>query len=76
MASELESEVEEDYRADLYSALEGIERPGSFAMTGSLKMVSPPGLELPELGPIGLPLAPQQAEMMAKLCSQAPFGRG
>ncbi|GAQ83930.1 hypothetical protein KFL_001690080 [Klebsormidium nitens] len=68
--------VKEDYRADLYSALQSEERPGSFAMTGSFKMLHTPGLELPELGPISLPLAPQQAEMMARLCSQAPFGRG
>lgn len=64
------------YQRELLEALESIERPGSFSFGASLKSFFHPGLEVPELGSIGLPLTRQQAQQLAKLCSQAPFGRG
>ncbi|GAQ81131.1 hypothetical protein KFL_000710360 [Klebsormidium nitens] len=70
-----ESAAADDYRKHLLAALESIERPGSFSFGASLKSFFHPGLEVPELGSVGLPLTYEQAQQLAKLCSQAPFGR-
>jgi hypothetical protein len=63
------------YRKDILSALNSVERPGSFVVNGTLQSYTPPGLVIPDLGLVSLPLMPLQAEAIAKLCSQAPFGR-
>ncbi|GAQ90663.1 hypothetical protein KFL_006700010 [Klebsormidium nitens] len=70
-----EEEDEKDYRRAILAAVNSVERPGSFVVKGSLELYAPPGLVLPELGLVSLPLISQQAEAIAKLCFQAPFGR-
>jgi hypothetical protein len=60
---------------DLSQALQKIDRPGSFCVSGSVPAVLP-GLEVAGLGPIGLPLTAAQAEELKKLCEQAPYGKG
>jgi hypothetical protein len=72
--------VKEDFMTtsvlrDLSEALEKIDRPGSFCVSGSVPVVLP-GLEVAGLGPIGLPLTAVQAEELKKLCEQAPYGKG
>ena len=59
----------------LGQALARIDRPGSFAVSGSVPIVLP-GLEVEVLGPIGLPLTAGQAKELKKLCHQAPYGKG
>jgi hypothetical protein len=59
----------------LSDALEKIDRPGSFCVSGSAPAVLP-GLEVEGLGPIGLPLTPRQAKELKQFCEQAPYGKG
>ena len=56
-------------------ALRAIDRPGSFCVDGSARAVLP-GLEVAELGSIGLPLSDTQANELKKQCEQAPYGKG
>ena len=58
------------YRDTLLSAFESVEGPGRFNFEGGLLGAFGP-LEVDGLGSISLPLLPQQAEALAKLCSQA-----
>lgn len=60
---------------ELDHALTKVNRPGSFCVSGSVPLVLP-GLEVHDLGPIGLPLTPKQARELKKHCEQAPYGRG
>jgi hypothetical protein len=62
-------------REKLDRALSKIDRPGTFCVSGSAPTVLP-GLEVDELGPIGLPLTVKQAKELIKHCEQAPYGRG
>src|SRR4051812_23580739 len=59
----------------LEEALSRIDRPGSFCVSGGAPAVLP-GLEVAELGPIGLPLNAKLAKELKKLCHQAPYGKG
>jgi hypothetical protein len=59
----------------LRQALEKIDRPGTFCVSGSGPAVLP-GLEVAGLGLIGLPLNAGQAEELKKHCEQAPYGKG
>ena len=59
----------------LGEALAKIDRPGSFAVSGSVPAVLP-GLAVEGLGTIGLPLTARQASELKKHCHQAPYGKG
>ncbi|HTU16775.1 MAG TPA: 2OG-Fe(II) oxygenase [Gemmataceae bacterium] len=59
----------------LDQALRAIDRPGSFCVDGSARAVLP-GLEVAEMGPIGLPLSEKQANELKKHSEQAPYGKG
>jgi hypothetical protein len=67
--------VRSDLSKQLIKALGKIDRPGTFCASGSAPAVLP-GLEVEELGPIGLPLTPKQAEELKQHCEQAPYGKG
>jgi hypothetical protein len=59
----------------LLAALATVDRPGSFCVEGALPPVLP-GLEIPGMEPIGLPLTSTQALELAQRCSAAPYGKG
>lgn len=59
----------------LLHVLRQIDRPGSFAVGGSDPALLP-GLEIADLGPLGLPLTAKQAKELKKHCEQAPYGKG
>ena len=67
----------DDPRQEIIDILEGVESPGTFAVSGSCegKLIMP-CLEVDGLGPIGLPLSRANALALAGRCEQAPFGRG
>ncbi|HEX8199508.1 MAG TPA: 2OG-Fe(II) oxygenase [Isosphaeraceae bacterium] len=67
--------MREDLRKKLIQAVEKIDRPGSFCVSGSAPAVLP-GLEVEGLGPVGLPLTVKQAKELIKQCHQAPYGKG
>src|SRR4051794_34811482 len=62
-------------REELDQALSKIDRPGSFCVSGSAPAVLP-GLEVEDLGSIGLPMTVKQAKELIKHCHQAPYGKG
>ena len=59
----------------LLEALVGVDRPGAICTAGD-RPLTMPGLEVPGLGQIGLPLTKTQAGKLIKLCRQAPYGKG
>jgi hypothetical protein len=59
----------------LLAALRKIDRPGSFCAQGSVPTVLP-GLDVENVGPIGLPLTATQAEQVKAQGEQAPYGKG
>lgn len=67
--------MRKDFREQLGLALVKIDRPGSFCIRGSVPAVFP-GLEVEQLGSIGLPLTAKQAKELVKHCDQAPHGKG
>lgn len=59
----------------LLDALEKIDRPSSFCVSGRLPTVLP-GLEIAGVGPVALPLGERQAADLKKHAHQAPYGKG
>ena len=59
----------------VHEALERIERFGSFVSWGRVVSV-PLGFEVDSIGPIGIPLTPDQAQSIKSLCEPAPHGQG
>ena len=59
----------------LLEAISKVDRPGTFCTGGDLPLVMP-GLEVEGVGPVRLPLGKTQARKLAKLCHQAPYGKG
>ena len=67
--------MREAIREKLGQALDKIDRPGTFCVSGSAPAVLP-GLEVQGMGPVGLPLTAKQAKEIIKHCDQAPYGKG
>ena len=61
--------------AQLFNALQNVQRPGNYYATGTLE-VFPPHLEVESVGRIALPLLPIQAEQLVAVAEHAPYGRG
>lgn len=59
----------------LLSAVEAIDRPGTFVARGVMATVLP-GLEVEGIGSIGLPMSPAQASQLKQCCEQAAYGKG
>ncbi|MEX1229189.1 MAG: 2OG-Fe(II) oxygenase [Planctomycetaceae bacterium] len=55
-------------------ALKKIDRPGTFCTSGRVPPAIP-GLEVADIGPIGLPLEKGQAAALKKVARQAPYGK-
>jgi hypothetical protein len=62
-------------RRELLEVLGGVNRPGSFCSSGN-RPVTLPGLEVENIGTIGLPLTESQAQELIGCCRQAPYGKG
>lgn len=60
---------------DLARILQAVRRPGDFHATGRSEIFAPQ-IEVAGVGPISLPLVPAQAEQLATVAEQAPYGRG
>jgi len=59
----------------LLEAIGAVDRPGTVCTSGDLPLVMP-GLEVRGLGSVALPLGKAQARKLAKICHQAPYGKG
>jgi len=60
---------------ELLDILKTIERPGDFCASGTIEPCMP-GLEITNVGSIGLPLTENQAKEIIQQCAKAPYGRG
>lgn len=49
---------------------------GAFSFNKTYTDAPNPGLQLADLGIVGLPLSVREAEKMRSRCAQAPFGKG
>ena len=67
---------EEKFTKELRDFLDDIEHDGSFFSFQSSKAYVNPGLYIPNYGSIGLPLPERDAQSIARVCKQAPFGKG
>ena len=63
------------FTQDLATLLGQVRRPGDFFATGTID-IHPPRLEIAGIGPIALPLLPEQAERIVALAEPARYGRG
>jgi predicted 2-oxoglutarate/Fe(II)-dependent dioxygenase YbiX len=61
--------------ADLVDLLSTVRRPGDYCTSGTIELLAP-SLEVDGVGPVALPLLPQQAQHLAAVAEQAPYGRG
>jgi hypothetical protein len=61
--------------AQLAAQLDTVRRPGDFFAAGEIAF-SPPAIEIADIGPLGLPLAPALARHLIDAAEPAPFGRG
>jgi predicted 2-oxoglutarate/Fe(II)-dependent dioxygenase YbiX len=60
---------------ELASLLNAIRRPGDFFATGTCELLVP-FLEIDGIGPVALPLLPEQARQLLATAEPAPYGRG
>jgi hypothetical protein len=72
----LDSYTRTDIKAQLQSALDGLERVGSFASFGNIEGLIDPHVCIGDLGQIKLPLTEESAQSLIKICHQSPFGNG
>ncbi len=61
--------------AELASLLSTVRRPGDFFVAGTAELLAP-SLEVEDVGPVALPLLPEQAERIIGVAEAAPYGRG
>src|SRR4051812_47905045 len=61
--------------AALLNSLRSVERPGEFCVGGMREIVMPT-IDVDGVGRIAFPVLPVQAERLAAIAEQAPFGRG
>jgi len=61
--------------AELAALLSAVRRPGDFFAAGTAELLAP-SLEIEGVGPVALPLLPEQAERVIGVAEAAPFGRG
>ena len=61
--------------AELASLLGTVRRPGDFFAAGTAELLAP-SLVIEGVGPVALPLLPEQAERIVGVAEAAPYGRG
>jgi len=64
-----------DVAQSLAVILAEVNRPGDFCVAGRVDLPTP-RIAVKGVGPIALPLLPNQAEALIKVASRAPYGRG
>jgi len=60
---------------ELTSLLGTVRRPGDFFAAGTAELLAP-SLEVEGVGPVALPLLPEQAERIIAVAEATPYGRG
>ncbi|KAF2178652.1 hypothetical protein K469DRAFT_675665 [Zopfia rhizophila CBS 207.26] len=67
---------EEDFRTRLRDCLDDVRYEGTFSAFCRFSTYVNPGLCIDNYGSVGLPLATRDAEQIALICKQSPFGKG
>jgi hypothetical protein len=67
---------EQSPKRQLLEFLESVNTSGSFATSHNTSLFPNPGLHIDGLGQVSLPLTQRDAEAIAEIGKQAPFGRG
>lgn len=63
-------------KIDLEDILSNVDASGSFITSGSFENGINPGLEVPGVGTVRLPLSADDAKAIANLCHASPYGKG
>jgi hypothetical protein len=66
----------DELKQDLSGFLKDVDTPGSFFTNNALNAAINPGLDVPGVGPVGLPVSPEVAKSIAATCHASPFGKG
>ncbi|PVH95992.1 hypothetical protein DM02DRAFT_599867 [Periconia macrospinosa] len=67
---------EKDFRTHLRDCLDDVQYEGTFSAFRHFSTYVNPGLCIDNYGSVGLPLATRDAEQIALICKQSPFGKG
>ncbi len=67
--------AEQIIHSQLLSTLKKVDRPGTICCSADVPIVMP-GLEVPGIGMVSLPLQKTQAQQLIECCRQAPYGKG
>ncbi len=67
---------EDKFRDDLRECLIELDYQGTFFSSQTAQSFINPGLQVKEIGTIGLPLSVRDAQAIAGVCKQSPFGKG
>lgn len=68
--------IKADITDRLFKLLSDIQYSGSFLTTQSSQSGLVPGLHIPNIGQIRLPLSPDDAKAIIQSCHASPFGKG
>ncbi|OGM50443.1 hypothetical protein ABOM_000897 [Aspergillus bombycis] len=65
-----------DIKKGLNLALDDIRSPGSFMAGANIHTAVNPGLHIPDVGNIGLPISAEHAKAIIQSCHPSPYGKG
>lgn len=68
--------TDEDFRQELQDCLDEMKHQGTFFSVNTTGLYTNPGLRIRQVGAIGLPLTARDAQAVAAVCKQSPFGKG
>ncbi|KAI8943029.1 hypothetical protein NX059_001065 [Plenodomus lindquistii] len=74
--TEDEEAMEDDFMVRLRDCLDDVEHDGTFFSFQSMEAYINPGLHINGIGAVGLPLSDRDAQALAKVSKQSPFGKG
>ncbi|ORY09127.1 hypothetical protein BCR34DRAFT_541239 [Clohesyomyces aquaticus] len=74
--SDLSELEDDDLRTQLQECLDDVQHDGDFSAMRKFHAFPTPGLWINNYGTVGLPLSTRDAESIASICKQSPFGKG
>jgi hypothetical protein len=70
------SKLLDDIKSQIYNSLEQMSSAMSFASSGPCPSTENPGIWIPDVGIIGLPLSERDVDLISKVTHPAPYGMG
>lgn len=68
--------TDEDFREEIQKCLDEMKHQGTFSSMNTTSLYINPGLRIKNGGAVGLPLTIRDAQELAAVCKQSPFGKG